>query len=214
MTDEETQAYQLALLWTQKASEYFPNVRIEGNNRLRATGDPRKSALFKHLIRMIRRTRGLVKPEDIKHYMVAQLWVCKHNNEEGQCHLGPEMLSGPAAWKRWKVYEKLLTQARERRAGNAAPAEEKISMENVRSDLQTSLTFLQKYDKRITPAFLRQRYAKGEIQKWLKFGFIRPYFVALSPTLQSLGATVTGELSGIKNAEVIAEFQKTFPEDI
>lgn len=212
MTEEETQAYQLALLWTQKTTEYFPQNRTDGN-RLRATGDPRKSSLFKYCIRMLRRTKNLIPAMDMKHYMVAQLWICKQNTPDGECHVGPEMLSGPTAWKRWKIYEKALITARERRAGNSNPAEEQVSMEIVRADLDRSQTFLQKYALAITPEFLLEHQKKANIAKWLKFGFIRPYFVALSPTLQKFDFKIE-ELSGIKTQELILLYKTYFPKDV
>lgn len=212
MTDEETQAYQLAMLWTRKAVEFFPGVRLGPGNALRTTGDPRKSALFKAMIRMIRRTRGMVEITDLKHYMVAQLYICKHNNDEGDCYVTPAMCVGDAAWKRWKLYEKWLKQARERRAGNASPGVDQVSMEIVNSDLDVSLTFLKKYTEEVTSQFLTERFESGDIAKWLKFGFIRPYFVAVSPTLQKLGAQVK-LVSGVNDEQVIAAFKSRFPLD-
>lgn len=210
MTEEETQAYQLSLLWQRKTVEYFPNMRLGPGNTLRKTGDPRKSALFKAMIRMIRRTRGIVALADLKFYMVGQLYICKKNDEE--CYVNPNMCVGPAAERRWGLYQKWIKAARERRAGNANPDEEQVSMEMVRSDLNTSLAFLKKYVADITPQFLEERFASGDVEKWLKFGFIRPYFVALSPTLQRLGAKVT-VLSGVTKEEVIAEYRAVFPKD-
>jgi len=210
MTEEETQAYQLSLLWQKLTVEYFPDMRLGPGNTLRRTGDPRKSALFKAMIRMIRRTRGIVALADLKFWMRAQLYVCKKNDEE--CYVTPNMCVGPAAERRWGLYQKWIKAARERRAGNADPQEEKVSMEMVRSDLKTSLAFLKKYGEDITPQFLEKRFTSGEIDKWLKFGFIRPYFVALSPTLQRLGAKVT-VLSGVTKPEVIEEYRNLFPKD-
>lgn len=212
MTEEETQAYQLAMLWMKKSVEHFPGVRLGPGNALRTTGDPRKSALFKSMIRMIRRTRGMVELTDLKHYMVAQLFICKKNNDEGDCYVTPNMCVGDAAWKRWKLYEKWLKQARERRAGASAPETEQISMEAVNSDFDVSLTFLKKYTEEVTPQFLTDRFEKGDVAKWLKFGFIRPYFVAVSPTLQKLGMQVKA-LSGVTNEKVIAAFKIRFPLD-
>ena len=210
MTEEETQAYQLSLLWQKKTVEYFPNIRLGPGNTLRKTGDPRKSALFKGMIRMIRRTKGIVAPTDMKFYMVAQLYVCKRNDEE--CYVNPNMCVGGAAERRWGLYQKWMTAARERRAGNANPDEEKVSMEMVRSDLDCSVKFLKKHVDEVTPQFLEEHFANGDIAKWLKFGFVRPYFVALSPTLQRLGMTVA-VLSGVKKQEVIDEYRAVCPND-
>ena len=210
MTDEETQAYQLALLWMKKTVEYFPNTRLGPGNALRTTGDPRKSALFKGMIRMVRRTRGLVDPTELKFYITAQLYVCKKNDEE--CYVNPNMTVGGAAEKRWGLYKKWMKDARERRAANANPDEEKISMEIVHAHLETSQKFLAKQTGEVNPQFLAERFKNGDIVKWLKFGFIKPYFIALSPTLQSLGMTTT-TLSGVKKQEVIDAFKTLFPKD-
>lgn len=210
MTDEETQAYQLALLWMKKTVEYFPTMRLGPGNKLRTTGDPRKSSLFKGMIQMIRRTRGLVEPSELKFYMIGQLYVCKKNNEE--CFVNPNMTYGGAAERRWGLYKKWMKEARERRAGNSNPDEEKISMEIVRAHLETSQVFLKKFVPEVIPQFLADRFKNGDIAKWLKFGFIKPYFVALSPTLQSLGMT-TSTLSGVKKQEVIDAYKTYFPKD-
>ena len=210
MTEEETAAYQLALLWTQKVREFFPNHRPDGN-RLRTTGDPRKSSLFKHCIRMLRTRKGLIEPRDMKHYMIAQLHICKLNNEEEDINISPTLLSGGAAWRRWKLYESALTEARNRRAGNSTPSEEHVSLELVRSDLEISGTFLRKYVSEVTSPFLKERFSKGDVAKWFKFGFIRPYFVALSPTLQALGMKV--EVSGVTKKEVVEMYKGYFPKD-
>lgn len=212
MTEEETQAYQLALLWSKKVEEYFPNSRIGPGNKLRATGDPRDSSLFKYMIRMIRRTRGLVAPNEIKHYMMAQLWICKVNNDEGEAYVSPQMTAGPAAWKRWKVYEKMMKKVRDSRLTSTAEEDNNVSMETVDFDLKTSATFLAKYVAEVTPQFLEQRVAKGDVAKWLKFGFIRPYFVALSPTLKRLEVPVM-TLAGLNNEKVREAFAFYFPKD-
>ena len=121
MTEEETQAYQLSLLWQKLTVEYFPDMRLRPGNTLRKTGDPRKSALFKAMIRMIRRTRGIVALGDLKFWMHAQLYVCKKNDEE--CYVTPNMCVGGAAERRWKLYKKWMDAARARRAGESNPAE-------------------------------------------------------------------------------------------
>ncbi len=211
MTDEETVAYQLAVLWTQKVREYFPDQRQDGN-RLRVSGDPRKSSLFRHCIRMIRTRRGLVEPRDMKHYMVAQLHICKLNNEDNNVLITPALLSGEASWRRWKLYESALTKVRERRAGNSNPTEDLVNLDLVRSDLEISSTFLRKYVPEITPQFLKDRFAKGDLEKWVKFGFVRPYFVALSPTVQSLGIAAK-ELNGVSKKEVVEMYKTYFPKD-
>jgi hypothetical protein len=164
------------------------------------------------MIRMIRRTRGLVAPTDLKHYMMAQLWICKVNNDENEAYVSPQMTAGPAAWKRWKVYEKMMNKVRDARKTSDAEEDTNVSMETVDFDLKTSATFLAKYVPEVTPAFLQSRHEKGDILKWLKFGFIRPYFVALSPTLRKLEVPVI-TLAGLKNEKVVAAFQSYFPKD-
>ena len=212
MNEEETQAYQLALLWSKKVVEYFPEARIGPGNKLRATGDPRDSSLFKYMIRMIRRTRGLVAPTELKHYMMAQLWICKVNNDQGEAYVSPQMTAGDAAWKRWKVYEKMMKKVKESRQATETEEDQNVSMETVDYDLKTSAAYLAKYVPEVTPQFLEQRQEKGDIAKWLKFGFIRPYFVALSPTLRRLEAPVI-TLAGLKNEKVRAAYASYFPKD-
>lgn len=212
MTEEETQAYQLAVFWATKVREYFPDIRHEGN-RL-ATGDPRKCLLFRHCIKLIRETRGLIEAKDYRHYIVAQLYVFKKNSEDGDtCLVSPNMLSGKPAWRRWKLFESAMIKVKTMQAGsNPLDTAESVSMEKVTFDLKMSQVHLRKYVPEVTPQFLAERYKSGDVARWLRGGFIKPYFASLSPTLKSMGQT-TEELSGLSDERVLKLYAEMFPKD-
>lgn len=213
MTEEETQAYQLAVFWTQKVRDYFPDIRHEGNRLCQ--GDPRKCLLFRHCIKLIRETRGLIEPKDYRHYIVAQLYVFKKNSEDGEtCLVSPNMLTGKPAWRRWKLFESALKKVKTQQAGaNPTGGEEVVSIEKVEFDLKKSQEYLRKYIPEVTPQFLADRHKKGDIGRWLRGGFIRPYFVALSPTLKALGGLKVEELSGLNDERVKTLYTAMFPKD-
>lgn len=208
MTVEETTAYKLAVFWMEKVKQYFPHVRHAGNKL--SKGDPRKSFLFKCCMKMVRETRGLLAPEDYEQYIIAQLYVFKKNSEEDgvTCLLTPLMLAPPKGLRRWGLYKSLLKRLENTRVEDNTH----FNIDHIRSELLHTQKYLLKVTKEVTPAFLKARFDKGEIDQWVNFGFIRPYFVALSPTLNALG-TPAQELPGLDAPEVIALFRSCFPKD-
>lgn len=99
-SDQESQAYRVALIWEDLTRQIFPNEI--GISKLPKKGDPRKCSLFKFCWKLMRETRGLLKYEDYRLYVRANLTIVKVKN----LHLSPNILCGNSAWIRWKIWKK------------------------------------------------------------------------------------------------------------
>lgn len=100
LTEEEGKAFRLALIWEDLTRQMFPKEK--GVARL-PSGDPRKSTLFRFCWKLRRETRGLLKFEEYKLYMKANLTMIKVKN----LHLSPNVLCGDSAWIRWRIWKRL-----------------------------------------------------------------------------------------------------------
>jgi len=216
MTEEETLAYQLAIFWSKKVKQFFPEIRIQGN-QLSKKGDPRKCSLFRYLIKMIRETRGLIEPEKYNYYIIAQLFIFKKNSDKNStCYVNPSILTGKNAWKRWKLFEKYLDKLKNRQlvvVNNNQNDNELLFCKQIEFDLNFSKKFLSKFNEIIDYQFLIKNYQNGNIKKWLQFGLIRPYFVALSPTLSKLNIHNLGQLDGLEHTKSHELYKQFFPDD-
>jgi hypothetical protein len=75
MTELESRAYKLTLLWLDlepKSVSWNTNMQ-----KWRAKGDPRKSLIFKQCYKLVRETQGILEERDYPLYVRAQLEILK-----------------------------------------------------------------------------------------------------------------------------------------
>jgi hypothetical protein len=182
MNELETKAYKISLMWVDLTTRMFPNYQ---HVKLRKSGDPRKSLLFKHCYKLARETLGLVEDKDYELYITAQLQIMKHITD-GAVHalIDPCILHGEKAWKRWAMWKKQYNRAMDRAATSEEKGADKANPSLVRFDLADTRKFLigklgEKYTKKDLADLLEDRTLIG----WTTLGKISPFYLVLSPWL-------------------------------
>lgn len=184
MSELEAKAYKIALLWQDFSQKEFPNYK---HTKLRKNGDPRKSLLFKYCYKLIKETQGLIKDEEYRLYVLAQLQILKTVSYE-TARIDPHSLCGDKAWRRWKKWKRIYEQ-------------KKLEFDNStieKSDeLKASKSVIEK-DLRKTKQFLTQRFGQTPscqniyqamhdhtMIRWVIMDRISPYYLLLSPCVKS-----------------------------
>jgi|688.fasta_scaffold66707_7 hypothetical protein len=176
MNDTEAKAYKLILLYEELCQKEFPNER---HIKVSKNKDPRKTTIFKYCYKLIRETNGIFKEKDYYLYILAQLQILKLI-KDGNIHalIGPQILVGDKAWKRWKIWKKKYDKKMNKITN---PTEGIITNENsIKKDLQRTLEFLIKNKCLEINQFINK---SDDIVRWIKTGKISPYYVVLSPII-------------------------------
>lgn len=172
MSDMEAKALKLCLIWEKVMQNECPNYRA---HRLPA-GDPRKSLLFRTCHTLLRKTTGIIKDEDYKFYILAQVRALK-NVSDGKLHalITPACLVGPGAWNRWKIWQVKIEKALKNNL-QAAPQEAIAEKAAIIGDLNKNKKFLE--DKKALGKRLFIQNMKN-LSNWLGTGKLSPYFIIL-----------------------------------
>jgi hypothetical protein len=216
MDDLEAKAYKISLMWSELSWKEFPNYQ---HMKIRRSGDPRKSLLFKHCYKLARETNGFLPDKEYKLYILAQLHILK-SITDGKVHalIDPQCLHGEKAWRRWQVWKRRFDAHRGKTQ----------SVENISSD-QTSRTFLE-LEK--TKLFLadrdclnfeqyKEKVLNRTIIKWITFGWISPIYSMISPWMKkslnkSIEEAYSFDFSIYRknlNDEVLLKFKELFPHE-
>ena len=103
MSPEEAKAYKLCLLWDSICQKEMPNYKF---SKSKASGDPRKSLLFRYCYKLLKETKGLIGDKDYRLYITAQIHVlCSITDGEVHALISPQCLTGDKAWRRWKLWK-------------------------------------------------------------------------------------------------------------
>jgi len=218
MNDLEAKAYKISLMWVNLSRKMFPDYQ---HVKLRKSGDPRKSLLFKHCYKLARETLGLVEDHHYELYITAQLQIMKHITD-GNIHalIDPCILHGEKAWKRWALWKKQYDRAMERPMTSEQKGANKANVSVVKFDLADTRRFLiaklgESYKKQDLVTLLQDRTLIG----WTSLGKISPYYLVLSPFLAdvlrmedfSIDLKIYKEQS---SEELESAFREMFPNEI
>jgi hypothetical protein len=207
MDEMQTKAYCLCKMWVDLCKKEFPNER---HTKLRKTGDPRRSHLFKCCYKLVRQTKGLIPDEEYKLYITAQLHIMKLQTD-GEVHglVTPGMLVGDKAWRRWRVWKKHYEL-------------EKIKPKTVEElDVNPSLVLVELNRTNGDPPKYERLEAKIKdlaFIRWVTVGKVSPYYVLLSPFVKRFCGGEYEEMflfdfdvyKGNINDEVTAYFEREF----
>jgi hypothetical protein len=178
MTVQEAEAYKLCLIWEEQIKKLFPNGRFA---RIPDKGDPRKCNLFKHCWKLHRLTRGLLKEDEYKLYVVANLHILKHHN----ARIEPNSLCGDKAWVRWRVWKRMYDKKALEVRGEEVPPSLSVSPKIVIELDRTKLFLFEKSEgaptKEKTKAFLER-----SMKIWVSMGKVSYYYIVLSPWINEL----------------------------
>ena len=198
MTPAEVGAYKLCILWSNLAQEVFPEYN---HYRVKTSGDPRKSHLFRICWKLMRETRNMVKDEQYELYIRANLEMLRvMHRATGGVRIDPQILVGDKAWIRWKMWKRKFDKADK---AHQVKGVEQIhaSTFKIGQELQRTYDFLEKtfggpptYDQ------IFEAKERGDLKHWLGLSKISPYYILLSPFSRKACGGVTG---------IVAHFDKT-----
>lgn len=182
MNKQEAYAFKVALLWQEIASKEFPDDKFV---KLRRTGDPRKSTLFKYCYKLVTSTQGILLPTEYRFYVLAQIQLMGRM-QSGDFHalLEPQILVGPKAWKRWRWWKERYDKNMRRMNKSSTDLKLTPQIENVKIDLIRTYDFLFSQVGVLTSEKIKKLIESKKLQEWLVTDKISPYFVILSPWVQ------------------------------
>lgn len=181
---QHIKAIKLCLLWEKIMDAELPNYH---KNRL-GKGDPRKCLLFKHCLKLVRDTVGLIPDDQFKLYIFAQIFMLK-NCTDGTVHalIEPNILHGDNAWKRWEIWKKRYDKEMFKRTATVETSDVTANQSNIAVEFRKTKKFLEEqlganYSKEKLITVLKNK----ELVKWVSFQKISPYYLILSPLVNSV----------------------------
>lgn len=175
LTQEELKAYKIALLWEQLTAKHFPKAK--GVQKL-AKGNPTKCALFKQCWKLLRETRGLLRQEEYKQYIEANLQGIKVFGG----HLSPNILCGDKAWIRWKIWKRLFDQKLAESKGTYVPTET-ADPKIVKMLDKTKRFLFEKCEGEPTLEKFQKFLDDQSLKMWVLSGKLSHYWIVQSPML-------------------------------
>lgn len=172
--EPERKAFLILNCWLNLRNKIFPNY-----NHPKISKNPKTSVLFKVCYKLQSETKGYLKEEEYKLYVLAQLSVLKHiQSSGGDPHIDINCLVGEKAWKRWKLWKKKYDEIT--LCNTISGNEIKII-----GLLLKTKDFLNKnnFNYKNYDSFLNE---KEKLLSWIKLGYITPYFLILSELFQKL----------------------------
>ncbi len=179
MSVPEAETYRIALIWEQEVEKIAPpyekNSEWHRKNHLPKRGDPRKCSLFKHCWKFRRLTKGLLKEEEIRLYIIANLTVLKANN----AYMEANVLCGDVAWIRWKIWKRHFDKKMAEQNNNPPPpvAEDRVTRELLR----TKRFIYEKCEGVVDQTTIDNLFERGSLRLWILQGKLSLYYVMLSP---------------------------------
>jgi len=178
MDSTQAKAYKIALLWEELTQKEFPGER---HVRLKKTGDPRKSLLFRHCYKLVRDTQGIITDQEYKLYVIAQLQILKLQTN-GQVHalISPECLDFQNGWKRWQVWRRHFDKKMKQHQ-TAESAGVKASETIVIQELEESKKFLFSKIGQPNLESMKMLMKDYTLVRWITLEKVTPFYVLLSP---------------------------------
>lgn len=201
MTQDQAKAYKLCLIWQDLCTQEFPGFR---HARLRTKGDPRKSLVFRHMLKLVIETKGLIKDADYRIYILAQLTMLKSFAQGGAILISPTILTGNHAWKRWK-YWKYRFDKRQLTKTN----EDQVPEHLIIGELKKTYEFLSSRYSQLTKHRIGEAVSDGLMKKWVFSKDVSAYYIVLSPLMinQNFGIDL-----GVYKKSITPNIQKAFIE--
>lgn len=178
----EKRAYYIACLWVSISRKYFPDY-LHGKIK---QGNPKKCLLFKVAFKLQRETQGILEEDDYRLYVRAQCEILKHiNSNKGKALIDPNCLVGDKAWVRWKLWKKKYDNAVAKPTEISQPIGPAIikaieGLEKTKEFITKSMGPAPSFEK------YQEAYINNNIFRWVNFGKISPYYLAISPHIAAL----------------------------
>jgi hypothetical protein len=182
MTEMEAKAYKLSLIYCEKVTQFFPKEITYQTKK----GDPRKGYVFKHCHKLLREHGEEINDKELKLYIHAQLDILRHITQGQQHpHIGPEILSGPKAWNRWKLWKSKYEKAS--KFVTTPLAEQIVDINKEREVIEllkkTKQYFAVMFD-RVDAEDINAALQTEDFFLWVRWGKVCHYYLILSPLVQ------------------------------
>jgi hypothetical protein len=181
MPEQHAKAFKIALMWEKHVNVVFPKYRA---TKLPKKGDPRNGTLFRHCLKLVRETTGIIPDNEYELYVEAQLLIFKAISNNGAVLLvEPHILSGKPAWRRWKLWKRRY----DLRENTTQPMDHTplvAQEEKVIAALKKTKEFLLKEYKGLpTQEQFHNNLIDGTLVRFITLGKISPYYVLLTPLI-------------------------------
>lgn len=181
MPELHAKAYKIALKWLKKVNEVFPGYKTD---KLPKKGDPRNSNLFRHCLKLVKETNGIIPDDEYDLYLQAQLDTFKAHAQNGPIPLvGPQAIAGRPAWDRWVRWKRKY----DIRDNSTQPinSEPLVAQEaKVIAELKRTKEFLVKEYKGLpTEEQFKTNLIDGTLVRFITLNKISPYYVLLTPLI-------------------------------
>lgn len=180
MTDQEAKAYKVCLIWMKMCNKVLPDYKY---TTLPKNGDPRKCHLFRVVWKLLRETKGIVKDEELAHYIRAQLEILKGIKRESGAHvlIDPICLTGEKAWVRWQIWRRKF-EASSRAENQRREVEERTPLYKIAKEIDKTRAFFSRYyDPLPTQEQVTEMITNKNLKRWVMLGKVSLYYVLHSP---------------------------------
>lgn len=185
MNEQEAFAYKLCLLWEKIIYKELKNHDKKGLV-LPKNGDPRKSSIFKYCFKLARETKGLIKNDEYKYYLYAQVVTLK-NFHDGKIHsmITPSCICGEKAWLRWSIWKSKIDKKMLKASTDGDITDIKATVTDIEIELNRSRKFfISVFGENYTKDKVEKAIKEKEIVKWISFNRISVYYLLLSPLIK------------------------------
>lgn len=184
MTAEESETFQIALIYEQEYRKMFENC-VDGQslrrNSLPLRSDPRKSSLFRYCWKLRRETRGLIDSSEYRNYIRANLFIIKANKG----HVEPNCITGDKAWMRYKVWKRRYDQKIADLGAKVPVRAVSVMNPKIIGEIDRTRKFLfEKCDGAPNYDKILNFIETGFFRLWVVTGKVSPYYLVLSPFIQ------------------------------
>lgn len=170
MDAAEAKAYWVCKLWLDLCKKHFPKYHYAKLKQ----GDPRKSNLFKYCYKFVREMEGILKEEEYKLFIAAQLQVLK-SLSDGDVHIDPQILVGKKAWNRWKFWKKYYDKLELNNEKETIISDTQINIE-----IENSKQFIiEKFGKELNEEDIKANLPK--LLEYVKKDKISKYYIKNNP---------------------------------
>lgn len=191
MSVKESTVYKCAAIYQHIIQKMFPKLRMIDIH----TGDPRKKELFKYCWKMVNEIEGVVKEEDYRAFIYAQLIIFKaYMNQDQPPYIHPNCLTGQRALNRWFYFKSKLEKRKQYETLKDAKIEINTSDRVVQELLKTK-EFLTA--RAINADKLVEHLNDGSLQRWVALKQVCPYYVLLSTVVKTWLVNNKKEISDV-----------------
>lgn len=173
MTETEAMVFKMAIIWEELTKKLCPECKMA---KLPTKSDPRRCTLFRECWKLVRLTRGLLKPEEYKLYIKANLTILVAND----ARIEPNVLSGDSAWVRWCVWKRLYDRKVMEHDGKQVVEKLVVDPKIVKELDCTKLFLFEKCDGEPTFEKIKSFFDKKKMTMWAG-GKVSYFYLVLSP---------------------------------